>query len=42
MKIVYNTANNVPRVFVQSSIHEIASDDYAIFTSYDDNYLYSM
>ena len=42
MKIAQNIANNDPRVFAQSSMHEIAIDDYALFAAYDDQYLYLM
>jgi alpha-amylase len=42
MKIAQSIANNDPRVFAQSSMHEIAVDDYALFAAYDDKYLYLM
>ena len=33
MKIAQNIANNDPRVFAHSSMHEIAIDDYALFAA---------
>ena len=33
MKIAQNIANNDPRVFAHSSMHEIPIDDYALFAA---------
>lgn len=42
MLIAQGTANDDPRVYRDASMHEIATDDYALYAAWDDNNLYLM
>lgn len=42
MLIAQGVANNDPRVYRPSSMHEIAIDDYALYAAWDNNNLYLM